>query len=76
MCEHAICRLCRSAPQTVTRHSTPNRSAPQEPMPNSRSAGFDTIQQNPTKSDENSCVRKRARARGNGVPFPFCETIL
>ena len=39
------------------------------------STQFDTIQQNPTKSDENSCVRTRARARGNGVPFPFCETI-
>ena len=35
------------------------------------STQFDTIQQNPTKSDENSCVRTRARARGNGVPFPF-----
>ena len=67
--KHAICRPCRSAPRTVTRHSTPNRSAPQEPMPNSRSAGFDTIRHNPTKSNENSCVR--TRARGNGVPFPF-----
>ena len=67
--KHPNCRPCRSAPQIVTRHSTPNRSAPQEPMPNSRSAGFDTIRHNPTKSDENSCVR--TRARGNGVPFPF-----
>ena len=39
----------------------PNRRTRQETMPNSRSGGFDTIQQNPTECGENSCARTRAR---------------
>ena len=45
------------------RHSTPNRRAPQQPMPNSPSAKCDTIRQNATKRYENSCPPACAHAR-------------
>ena len=58
---------CRPRP-TVSLHSAPNRSAPQEPMPNSRSAGFDRMRQSPTKHNENSCAPARARQRRSVPP--------
>ena len=61
--KYATCQPSHSAPPTVTCYSTPSLNAPQETMPNSRSAKFDRTLQNPTKSYGNSCVRVRARTR-------------
>ena len=68
---HETCKLPTASLRASNLHpsSAPNRGAPQETMPNSRSAKSDTVRQNATGRNENSCTR--ARARGNGVPFPF-----
>ena len=61
-------------PKPSTCHSTPNRRARQETMPNSRSAKFGRILQNATGFDEpqRKLVHARAHAReGQRVPLDF-----
>ena len=82
---HANCQPSRSAPQTVTRHSTPNRRAPQETMPNSPSAECDKMRRNATECDkmQQKLVpargRTRARQRRSVLPsFPrrLCACVI
>ena len=70
---HANRRSRRSAPATVICHPTPNRSAPQETMPNSRSGGSDKIRQEATEyyAILRKLVPARTRARQRRSVFPF-----
>ena len=67
------CKLPTASLHDPNRYSSsaPNRGAPQETMPNSRSAEFDRIRHNATGCSRMQPKLVRARARGNGVPFPF-----
>ena len=66
------CKLPTASLRAPSRHpsSAPNHCARQETMPNSRSAEFDTMQQDTTGRNENSCPRARAHAR-EATAFPF-----
>ena len=57
MCETS--KLPSAPLRAPNRHSAANRSAPQETTPNARSAKFYRTQQNPAKSDRNSCAHAR-----------------
>ena len=55
--------LPSTSPRAPNRHLSPNRSAPQETMPNSPSAGSDRIRQNAAECNENSCAHARGKKR-------------
>ena len=61
--KHPNCQPRHSAPQTLTRHSTPNRSVPKDTMPNSQSAEFDRFRHNATQYNNTQRKLVRARAR-------------
>ncbi len=70
--KHPTCQPRHSATQTVARHPTPNRRAPQETTPNSPSAKFDRMRHNPTESHtmQRKLVPARTRARHPLPSFP------
>lgn len=64
--------LPNTSPRAPNRHLSPNRSAPQETMPNSPSAGSDRRRQNAAECNENSC----AHARGKEEAFRFPSLVM